>query len=168
MDKKIEKIKVNTSFVKWICKELIQSHTDGNEHLNDELWQYFMDMLGGQNNGILIQMEGSEDINILSDMDESIYKDLVINRRTRKVTVSGNDVNLTPKEFDILYFLYTNRGEIFTKEQIYQAVWDDKYLLSDSNIMSYIRKLRKKIEPYPDDPEYIITVWGIGYKFNDN
>ena len=79
----------------------------------------------------------------------------------------GSEVSLTPKEFDILYFLARNRGEVFTKEQIYQAVWDGTYLLDDSNIMAFIRKLRKKIEPSPDEPRYILTIWGIGYKFND-
>lgn len=57
---------------------------------------------------------------------------------------------------------------MFTKEQIYNAVWDEDYFLSDSNIMAFIRKLRKKIEPNPDEPIYIITIWGVGYKFNDN
>ena len=46
-------------------------------------------------------------------------------------------------------------------------MWDSEYLLDDSNIMAFIRKLRKKIEPNPDAPEYILTIWGIGYKFND-
>ena len=77
------------------------------------------------------------------------------------------EIALTPKEFDILCFLARNRGEVFTKEQIYQAVWENDYLLDDSNIMAFIRKLRKKIEPNPDSPEYILTIWGIGYKFND-
>ena len=79
----------------------------------------------------------------------------------------GIDVNLTPKEFDILYFLAKNKGVVFTKEQIYQAVWAEDYLMADSNIMAFIRKLRKKIEPNPDAPEYILTIWGIGYKFSD-
>ena len=72
------------------------------------------------------------------------------------------EIILTPKEFDILYFLAKNKGEVFTKEQIYQAVWEEDFLLSDNNIMAFIRKLGKKIEPQPDSPEYIITIWGIG------
>lgn len=56
---------------------------------------------------------------------------------------------------------------MFTKEQIYNAVWKEDYLLSESNIMAFIRKLRKKIEPEPDSPVYILTIWGVGYKFND-
>ncbi len=92
---------------------------------------------------------------------------LSIDSRRRLVTRNGTEISLTPKEFDILWFLACNRGEVFTKEQIYQAVWDGNYLLDDSNIMAFIRKLRKKIEPNPDAPEYILTIWGIGYKFND-
>lgn len=94
-------------------------------------------------------------------------RSLSIYPRSRKVTRDGKELTLTPKEFDILYFLARNRGQVFTKEQIYQAVWEDKYLLDDSNIMAFIRKLRKKIEPNPDAPEFIQTIWGIGYKFTD-
>lgn len=92
---------------------------------------------------------------------------LSIDLRLRRAIRNGQEIALTPKEFDILYFLARNRGEVFTKEQIYQAVWENDYLLDDSNIMAFIRKLRKKIEPNPDAPEYILTIWGIGYKFND-
>lgn len=92
---------------------------------------------------------------------------LRIDIRTRRVERDGVEISLTPKEFDILLFLARNRGEVFTKEQIYQAVWDGEYLMDDSNIMAFIRKLRKKIEPNPDAPEYILTIWGIGYKFSD-
>ena len=92
---------------------------------------------------------------------------LSIDLRLRRVIRDGKEIALTPKEFDILYFLARNRGEVFTKEQIYQAVWESDYLLDDSNIMAFIRKLRKKIEPDPDAPKYILTIWGIGYKFND-
>ena len=95
------------------------------------------------------------------------FGELTIDTASHTVRVAGEDVALTPKEFDILWFLAQNRGEVFTKEQIYRAVWSDNYLLDDSNIMAFIRKLRKKIEPDPDAPRYILTLWGIGYKFND-
>lgn len=92
-------------------------------------------------------------------------RDLVIDPRRHEVTRGGNPVELTAKEFEILYFLASNRGQVFTKEEIYTAVWAGKYYLDDSNIMSFIRKLRKKLEPDPDDPVYILTIWGVGYKF---
>ena len=94
-------------------------------------------------------------------------KGLSIYPSARRVVRDGQEISLTPKEFDILCFLAKNRGEVFTKEQIYQAVWDEEYLLDDSNIMAFIRKIRKKIEPNPDAPQYILTIWGIGYKFSD-
>ncbi len=93
--------------------------------------------------------------------------ELSVDPRMRRVYLAGREIVLTPKEFDILYFLMSNRGIVFTKEQIYHAVWAEEFLLSDSNIMAFIRKLRKKIEPDPDDPVYILTVWGVGYQFND-
>lgn len=92
---------------------------------------------------------------------------LTISATSHTVTLQDRPVNLTPKEFDILYFLARNRGQVFTKEEIYTAVWGHAYVYDDSNIMAFIRKLRKKIEVQPDSPQYILTVWGIGYKFND-
>ncbi|MCD8365942.1 MAG: winged helix-turn-helix domain-containing protein [Clostridiales bacterium] len=96
-----------------------------------------------------------------------ICGDLQIFPSQRKVKKDKKEISLTPTEFDILLFLARNRGEVFTKEQIYHAVWDGEYLMDDSNIMAFIRKLRKKIETHPDSPEYILTIWGIGYKFSD-
>ncbi|MET3559292.1 DNA-binding response OmpR family regulator, partial [Streptococcus rupicaprae] len=64
------------------------------------------------------------------------------------------------------YFLASNKGRIFTKKQIYTNVWEEDYLFDDSNIMSFISKLRKKIEPNPEEPTYILTVRGVGYRFS--
>ena len=93
--------------------------------------------------------------------------DIAIYAGSRRVTRCGEEIALTPKEFDILYLLARNRGQVFSKEQIYQAVWDDAYFMDSSNIMAFIRKLRKKIEPEADAPRYILTVWGLGYKFSE-
>lgn len=90
---------------------------------------------------------------------------LSINQQTREVFVSGNSVELTAKEFDLLYFLASYRGQVFTKKQIYSNIWQDEYTFDDNNIMVHIRRLRKKIEPIPESPIYIQTVWGVGYKF---
>lgn len=79
-------------------------------------------------------------------------KDMTIDRGNRSVTVRGASVELTGKEFDLLVFLASNKGRIFTKKQIYTQVWEDEYAFDDSNIMSFISKLRKKIEPNPEQP----------------
>ena len=99
--------------------------------------------------------------------NQIVCGDLIIDTNTRRVVRDHSEISLTPKEYDILYLLAKNKGEVFTKEQIYQAVWENVYLMDDSNIMSFIRKIRKKIEKTPDNPQYILTIWGIGYKFND-
>ena len=80
---------------------------------------------------------------------------------------TGETVYLTAKQFDLLYFLFSHRGQVFTKEQIYENVWGYDNAPDASNLSSFIRKLRLKIEPYPDNPRYIITVWGVGYKFSE-
>lgn len=100
------------------------------------------------------------------DMECMVLKGIVIDKATRVVTVHDNPVELTSKEFDLLLFLSSNKGRVFTKKQIYRQVWEEDYAFDDSNIMSFISKLRKKIEPDPDRPFYILTVRGVGYRFN--
>ena len=95
--------------------------------------------------------------------DESLNIDYF----TRTITDSkGDKIHLTAKEFDLLYFLSSHKGQVFTKEQIYEKVWGYDNAPDASNLSSFIRKLRLKIEPHPDNPRYIITVWGVGYKFS--
>lgn len=93
-------------------------------------------------------------------------KGMVIDKANRIVIINDTVVELTGKEFDLLFFLATNKGRVFTKKQIYTQVWEEEYAFDDSNIMSFISKLRKKIEPSPDRPFYILTVRGVGYRFN--
>ena len=126
----------------------------------EELRQGLRDLLDGDAATLVLGLAGL--------MDDGIYAGaLEIHPKSRRVLYDGKEIGLTPKEFDILHFLAKNKGEVFTKEQIYQAVWAEDYLMADSNIMAFIRKLRKKIEPNPDAPEFILTIWGIGYKFTD-
>ena len=96
-----------------------------------------------------------------NELQFSLFKRTVIDK-------NGIAVSLTSKEFDLLYFLYLHKGQVFTKEQLYENVWGFEDMPKDtSNLPSFIRKLRKKIEPDPDNPIYIITVWGVGYKFSE-
>lgn len=94
------------------------------------------------------------------------FQGMTIDKGNRMVKVHDKVIDLTSKEFDLLLFLASNKGRIFTKKQIYTQVWEDEYAFDDSNIMSFISKLRKKIEPDPDHPFYILTVRGVGYRFN--
>lgn len=93
------------------------------------------------------------------------FEGLSIFLNTRTVIANNTTAELTAKEFELLFFLASNPGRVFTKKQIYTQVWEDEYAFDDNNIMVHIRRLRKKIEPSPDTPKYILTVWGVGYKF---
>lgn len=98
--------------------------------------------------------------------DCMMLKGMVIDKTNRTVSVNDADIELTSKEFDLLFFLASNKGRVFTKKQIYTQVWEEEYAFDDNNIMSFISKLRKKIEPDPECPFYIQTVRGVGYRFN--
>ena len=101
-----------------------------------------------------------------ADADVMEFEGMVIDRENRVVMTGGTPVELTGKEFDLLSFLASNKGKVFTKKQIYTQVWEEEYAFDDSNIMSFISKLRRKIEPDPEHPFYILTVRGVGYRFN--
>ena len=95
-----------------------------------------------------------------------ILKGMTIDIDNRIVCVNDKQIDLTGKEFDLLLFLANNKGRVYTKKQIYTQVWEDDYAFDGSNIMSFISKLRKKIEPSSDNTFYIQTVRGVGDRFN--
>lgn len=163
MKKNIGFISLDSSLAKWIYEKLRLSAP--NTASASELTEGLKELLDGTASSLMLELENNTEP--ISASTTIRCGTLFIDPRFRKVVQDGKELSLTPKEFDILYFLARNKGEVFTKEQIYQAVWESDYLLDDSNIMAFIRKLRKKIEPTPDAPQYIITIWGIGYKFND-
>ena len=91
--------------------------------------------------------------------------DLCIDEDTRKVTVAGQEKKLTAKEYEILALLCRTRGKVFSAENIYDSVWGEYGGESAANVvMVHIRKIREKIERNPQEPEYLKTVWGMGYK----
>lgn len=163
MKKNISFVYMDSSLVSWLIEKLRFSAPDTQS--TKEMLQGMEDLKSGAANSLLL--ETGEVQTVAADYNCICCGELSIDVRLRRVLRNDTEISLTPKEFDILYFLARNRGEVFTKEQIYQAVWESNYLLDDSNIMAFIRKLRKKIEPNPDSPVYILTIWGIGYKFND-
>lgn len=93
---------------------------------------------------------------------------LEINLSERSVIIDRTKIMLTNREFEILYLLAQSPGRIFSKEQIYDLVWQEPYSGDYNIVMSHIRHIREKIEDNPGKPLYIQTVWGIGYRFNKN
>lgn len=93
------------------------------------------------------------------------FSGLKINPRTRAVETDAGQVELTAKEFDLLYFLASHPQEVFTRTQLLDQVWDYSYYGDTSTVTVHVRRLREKIEKDPMRPRYIKTVWGVGYKF---
>jgi DNA-binding response OmpR family regulator len=98
--------------------------------------------------------------------EKTIIGDLVVDRRAMTVHVRGREVELTPKEFDLLCLFVSSRGEVISREFIRKSVWKSTKLYSWSRVIDvHIQHLRHKIEKNPSEPEYILTVAGAGYKF---
>ncbi|MFT9371812.1 response regulator transcription factor [Paenibacillus polymyxa] len=95
---------------------------------------------------------------------EMVLDELSINTITHEVTLAGESVKLTPREFAIVELLARHRGQVLSMEQIYEKVWKEQYLESNNTLMVHVRKIREKIETDPRKPKYLKTVWGIGYK----
>lgn len=91
--------------------------------------------------------------------------DLIIDLMNFSVKKNQQTIKLTSKEFGMLKLFATNQHRVFTKQQIYQMIWNDEYYGDENIINVHIRRLREKIEDNPSSPKYIKTLWGIGYKF---
>lgn len=97
------------------------------------------------------------------------FPGLIVNMQTREVFSDGQPVSLTAKEFDILQLFIQNPKRIFTADQIFELIWKTNSLGGDSRtVMVYISTLRKKLEQNPDNPKYLMSIRGVGYKFNHN
>lgn len=160
--KRVNFVSLDFLTLQWFCNTLQTQHPQ--TQAAKELYDALEALYAGKSDSLMLELGEAIPEAASTSL---VCGNLLIDSKSRRVIRDGAEIQLTPKEFDILYFLARNRGEVFTKEQIYQAVWAEKYYTADSNIMAFIRKLRKKIEPNPDAPEYILTIWGIGYKFND-
>lgn len=104
-----------------------------------------------------------------SSHDEKIDKEiiinhLVINKEDHRVIAYDREVRLTPIEFDILYLLATNPGRVFSTDEIFERVWNEKMYEANNTVMVHIRRLREKIEMDSRNAQIIKTVWGVGYK----
>lgn len=100
------------------------------------------------------------------DGDSLRFDDLRINGRTRTVEDLRGSINLTAREFDLLFHLAKHPGQVFTRDQLMDAVWDYEFPGDSSTVTVHMRRLRAKVEPDPTRPRYLKTVWGVGYKFD--
>ncbi|MGX1831756.1 response regulator transcription factor [Paenibacillus taichungensis] len=91
---------------------------------------------------------------------------LEIDKKAYKVTLDGNEVSLSAKEFELLHYLASNKNQVFSKSQLLDAIWGYAAYGDENTVTVYIRRLREKIEADPSHPVVLKTVWGVGYKFN--
>ena len=94
------------------------------------------------------------------------FGEMSVNPDTRQVTLKGNTIELTAKEFDLLWHFASNPGRVYTRSQLLSHVWGYGHDGYEHTVNSHINRLRSKIEINPANPEYIMTVWGVGYKFS--
>jgi DNA-binding response OmpR family regulator len=90
---------------------------------------------------------------------------LVIDARTREVTVDGERLRLTAKEFDLLFFLASHPRQVFSRDQLMDRVWGYAAALDTGTVTVHVQRLRSKIELDPRSPRHLETVWGVGYRF---
>jgi DNA-binding response OmpR family regulator len=100
-----------------------------------------------------------------ADPDRLRFGDLRISERTRTVEDARGDLKLTAREFDLLLFMARHAGQVFTRDQLMDSVWDFDFAGDTSTVTVHIRRLRSKLEVDPSRPRHIKTVWGVGYKF---
>ncbi len=94
-------------------------------------------------------------------------RDLTLDKDSRRVFISGKEVNLTAKEFDLLELFITNPGKVFSREKLLSIIWGFEYPGDVRTVDVHVRRLREKIEVNPTDPNYVFTKWGVGYFYKD-
>lgn len=104
------------------------------------------------------------------DEEGNVYEagGLLINDDLKKVIVDGEEVKLTPIEYNILLLLLKNKGKVYSINQIYENVWNEEAIGADNTVAVHIRHIREKIEINPKEPRYLKVVWGVGYKIEEN
>lgn len=100
---------------------------------------------------------------VTSEQLEYDIRGLTINRETHKAILSGKELSLTPIEFSILWYLCAHQGTVVPSEELFEAVWGEKYYHSNNTVMAHIGRLREKMKEPTKKPKFIKTVWGVGY-----
>ena len=94
-----------------------------------------------------------------------VFGDLGIDPQSRLVTLAGQEINLTSREFDLLWLMAQNPRQVFTREQLLDRVWGSADYIDSGTVTVHLRRLREKIEKDAGQPLHLVTVWGVGYKF---
>ena len=103
----------------------------------------------------------------IENKDVMSFGDLEIQVNKRQVSLSGETVELTSTEFDLLYYMATQPGMVFSRTQLLDKVWGYQHAGYEHTVNSHINRLRTKLERDASKPEFVLTVWGVGYKFSD-
>ena len=96
------------------------------------------------------------------------FDELEIDTDKRKVVLNGSRIDLTPKEFDLLMLMANRPGRSYTREELLNLVWGYEFSGYEHTVNSHVNRLRAKIEPNVSKPKFILTSWGVGYRFNDD
>lgn len=99
----------------------------------------------------------------LEEEEEKNIRGLYISKSSHKCLLNGKEVTLTPMEFDILWYLCEHCGKVVSSEELFEAVWKEKYMDSNNTVMTHIARIREKMGEPARKPKYIKTVWGVGY-----
>lgn len=100
----------------------------------------------------------------LTNLSEYDFKGLVINKDTHKCSLYGKPLTLTPIEFSILWYLCEHKGKVVSSEELFEAVWGEKFMDNNNTVMAHIGRLREKMNESSKNPKFIKTVWGVGYQ----
>lgn len=102
----------------------------------------------------------------MKDNEQISLRGIKMNKNTRFVSVNGEEKVLTAKEFELLYFFLNNPNHVFSKEDLFRQIWGEQVFGAEiATVTVHIKKLREKIEINPSNPQYIETIWGVGYRF---
>ena len=99
-----------------------------------------------------------------AEKNEHDIRGLQINRESDKCLLFGKELSLTPIEFSILWYLCEHQGRVVSSEELFEAVWKEKYLNNNNTVMAHIGRLREKMKEPAKNPKFIKTVWGVGYE----
>lgn len=116
---------------------------------------------------ILRRVKTSNSESTLAPKNTIVSENLSIDLEKRKVHLENNKLDLTPKEFDLLVLMVSNPGRVYSRSDLLDKIWGYNFNGYEHTVNSHINRLRTKIEPDINNPKYILTSWGVGYKFND-